>query len=543
MQQIILSVLLGMALLTAGCSSRVERPAPDPAPPEVTAGDLPVNANLAQVIAAYERGEWAALLKVTAPRLTAAEVLTFRYLQLSARLQQEPKSVKLEELTAIPVAQLPVRWRPLYQLDQAQLLLALGRVDEALKLIPSVDLTSQKPPLLARLQSRQQQLLTQAQGSGGGKGGSVRHVAVLLPFTGKFSSAAQALRDGLIYQWALDRSAQPMQLRFYDTSDEPEQGVKQYQEALANGAEAVIGPLVREVVDAVVVSQNPKKVPVLLLNSSSRDLTGSSFYPFALSPEDEADDIADRAWREGYTRAALLVTDSALGKRVAAQFRRTWGQKGGVVVNQVNFSEGINDYSNQIQLLLNLDESESRFERLKSVVGNGRKIEFEPYRRQDVDFIMMVAQPKQGRVLRPQLKFYRASAVPVLATSHIYNADSDVQANSDLDGILFSDTPWNLADKKSRPDGYAQLKQSYSGQLERLVAMGADAYGLLPQLKTLAQNPTQSYSGQSGYLSVGKDNRVRRIGQWARFEGGVAVLLQANQPVALDPAREGADEE
>jgi outer membrane PBP1 activator LpoA protein len=87
--------------------------------------------------------------------------------------------------------------------------------------------------------------------------------------------------------------------------------------------------------------------------------------------------------------------------------------------------------------------------------------------------------------------------------------------------------PWTL----NAPSALQRLKQQnavafkpHVGQLQRLLAMGIDAYQLVPLLPVLESHSYERYRGETGSLRVTEGRRIGRHLQWARFERGIAEL-------------------
>src|SRR4029077_4231402 len=96
------------------------------------------------------------------------------------------------------------------------------------------------------------------------------------------------------------------------------------------------------------------------------------------------------------------------------------------------------DYSAAITEVLRISDSTARFHRLESILGT--KLQFEPRRRNDIEFIFAPAPANLERLLRPQLRFHFAGDIPTYATSDAF--EPDLRANEDLEGLLFPDVPW-----------------------------------------------------------------------------------------------------
>jgi uncharacterized protein len=358
-------------------------------------------------------------------------------------------------------------------------------------------------------------------------------VALLLPLTGRFAAAAEALLDGFLMAWFSDplRESSPLELRLYDVGPTPQKVMALYQLAVNEGADMIVGPLDKEAVE-ILARQDLLPLPTLALNYAEPPLN-EQLYQFALTPEDEAIQVAERAWQLGYVQAAMLTPESALGQRIAQAFRDRWIALGGTIANTTSYDEKLNDFSLPITSMLMIDESNARQRRLARLLD--LRLEFTPRRRQDLDFIFVMAQPRQGRLIQPQLRFHHAGEIPILATSHIYDSSSNSQIDRDLDGIQFADLPWTLRHNetplaKARQQNLIPLAR-HAGPLQRLAAMGADAYQLLPVVSWLRQYPYESYPGETGRLSLDQHRRIERQLAWAQFTlGAPRNLTPAARP-------------
>lgn len=377
-------------------------------------------------------------------------------------------------------------------------------------------------------------------------------IAVLLPNSGPFAEPAAAVRDGLLTAFYSDTYPERPTLQFYDVAADGSDAPAVLQQAVTDGAQLIVGPLSKNAVTAVARSET-LAVPVLALNRA--ELPDSyplptNLYQFGLIPEEEASQAAERAWIEGYTRALILVPDGLWGSRVATSFRQRWEALGGTVLEQQSYDPAKNDYSHAIKTLFDITDSESRRNLLRRVLGTD--IKFEPRRRRDADVLFLGAFPRQARLIRPQLKFYQAGDVPVIATSHVFTGKVDRAADRDMDGLLFGDTPWTLGVERPTAVQREQVRKAWPEAQERysrLYAMGFDAYRLIPYLDWLQTYPEERYEGETGYLSIDARGRIHRRLAWARFRQGAPDLIgfapqlieaprpvEAQQPPVATPA-------
>jgi outer membrane PBP1 activator LpoA protein len=353
-------------------------------------------------------------------------------------------------------------------------------------------------------------------------------IAVLLPLNGKLADAAAAIRDGVLaaYYDTPATGLQP-QLQIYDSGENGETALAAYQQAVLDGAQFVIGPLRKEAVQAL-AAQPQLTVPVLALNQLEEPaLYSPLLYQFGLAPEDEAREAARLAWHEGYTRSIALLPDSEWGERVYRAFAHEWQQLGGEMLETLRYDSSKTDHGKLISASLNLDASLARQQQLTRQLG--MTLEYEPRRRRDVDFFFMIAAPNQARLIRPQLSFYRASNLPVYATSRVYSGRPDASKDADMNGIVFCDMPWTLDPDAS----WQHLQQTINDfwpadadRYARLYALGIDAYRLAPYLGTNNAGMFSAYHGVTGNLSLAGGGIISRTLRCAEFRHGVPVLLE-----------------
>ncbi|MCG6540002.1 penicillin-binding protein activator [Pseudomonas sp. KSR10] len=333
------------------------------------------------------------------------------------------------------------------------------------------------------------------------------HVALLLPMDGPLASVARALRDGFLAAHLAARH--DLKIELFDSTRLSSLD-DFYQQAAASGVELVIGPLEKDMVRQLA---NREQLPIttLALNYSDADQkTPPQLFQFGLAAEDEAREVARRAWADGHRRAVALTPRGDWGNRVLQAFRQEWQDLGGTVVAAESLAEPI-ELANQIADLL----------QVRSREGN----ESQPSRSQDIDFLFLAATPQQAQQVRPTLIFQYAGDLPVYATSHLHAATDNRTQYLDLEGIRFTETPWLLNPQLPLRQEIERKWPQARSSLGRLYAMGADAYLLAPSLNQLLVLPETQLDGLSGTLSITPEQRIERRLPWAEFQDGQVQRL------------------
>lgn len=354
----------------------------------------------------------------------------------------------------------------------------------------------------------------------------LNNIALLLPMDGQLASVARALRDGfLAAHLHAQQSGQALRIELYDSTrmtsiDEF------YRQAQAAGVQLVVGPLEKDLVRQL-AERDQLPITTLALNySDAGQSTPPQLFQFGLAAEDEAREVARRAWADGHRRAIALAPRGDWGGRILDAFRQSWEEAGGTLVAAEPLAEPV-QLANQIADLLQLRNSESRGGRVSSITDASTSNQ--PTRRQDVDFLFLAATPQQAQQVRPTLIFQYAGDLPVYATSHLHAASHDRTQYLDLEGIRFAETPWLLNDQLPLRQEVEQKWPQAGGSLGRLYAMGADAYLLAPRLNQLLALPDTQLDGLSGTLSLNPQQRIERQLPWAEFRDGEVQRLDNMQ--------------
>ncbi len=337
-------------------------------------------------------------------------------------------------------------------------------------------------------------------------------VAVLLPTSGPLAAVAQVVLDGIMAARFRQPGGQAVTIQVYDTGA-GEDVRALYRRAVADGAQFVLGPMDKARVDALAGAY--LSTPVLTLNYGRKaGLHNPNLFQFALLPEDEAAQAAERIVADGWHRVGVLVPQGQWGQRVARAFRERLEGLGGEVVAMVRFKPRGKNYSNVIRRGF-------RTARQRNGVG--------------AEAIFMAATPAEARLLKPLLKFHYLGGLPVYATSHVYTGYPDPEADRDLSGLRFTEIPWLLSPRGAvGPD---QPSPPLPTELDkvarhhpRLFAFGYDAFNIAPRLRLLAVSRGEAYPGLTGRIFLDADNRLHRLLRWARFSHGRPVPLGDASP-------------
>ncbi len=394
-------------------------------------------------------------------------------------------------------------------------------------------------------------------------------IVVLLPLSGRLEATGKAVKEGIVaayFEQTLSyRSRQNVPtIRFVDTVNKSEM---ELVEAIGE-SRWVIGPLIKETIELLQGKLSPS-VNMLALNRidlkhndllSAKESTaavnidkssqppvsemelqvgGHASAYFALAPEDEATQLAELIFNNGYRAPVVVASDSSINQRMFTSFTNRWQElnalrKGRNKINltKVTFTDS-NSLRDGVTKALDVAQSKNRINQIRYMINE--ELYNMPRNREDIDAIVAFASPEQTELLNPMVEasispFY-GKTVPVYATSRSMEYDSGKNQWRDLQNVRFLDMPWMLPhnpreDLERAVDG---LWRDRSTQESRLFAFGIDAYQLLPNLASMALLPQVAVSGLTGELSMNDKGEIIRTLPQALISNQKVTLFKQTQ--------------
>ncbi|WP_231732042.1 penicillin-binding protein activator [Rheinheimera sp. EpRS3] len=346
-------------------------------------------------------------------------------------------------------------------------------------------------------------------------------IAVLLPLQGQFRQHAQAIQYGILAA----AGANNAELVFID-SQQPAAALREQISALQ--AEFVIGPLLKDQVDTI-SNEADWPWPTLFLNTHDTNKTDAKdkFY-FALSMEDEATQVAELFQQKSYRRPVVISAANNIAVRMQQHFSRQWQQLGHPPAESYQFNSK-EDLEALIASLLETDRSRERLKQINSLVP--QKLETEPHSRLDIDAIYLIADPVQTQLFKPFVDVSvspTAPRLPIYASSRSHSTSLSSTDLRDLNGLTFTEMPWMLGEQSSVElrAQYQQLFKEQDETLQRLFAMGYDAFKLVGSLRQQQQLPSAVFPGLTGQLRLSPDGSIVRQLSWASYRNSRLSAVQ-----------------
>jgi hypothetical protein len=330
----------------------------------------------------------------------------------------------------------------------------------------------------------------------------VPHIALLLPLkSADFGGAAEAVRQG--FMAAANSQPHPLPVQVYE-ADASTDVTAVYQQAVAGGARAVAGPLTRNSV-TVLANYSGITVPTLAL-SIVEGKGADQLYYFGRTAESEARQVAQLAASAGLRNATIVSSGTPLSRRLTQAFADEWKILDNRITKEIL-------YHDDPAVLADLPATEG-------------------------DMVFLAADAEVAHLIRPYLNM----ALPVYATSQLFNGNADALTNFDLNDVHFIDMPWLLQPDHPAVMVYPRANPPLSPDMERFYALGIDAFRLLQIMLDNGYHTGLPLDGVTGRISLNAHQQFQREAIPAVFWQGRGLTPEdiAAQEAALAAAKAAA---
>ena len=316
-------------------------------------------------------------------------------------------------------------------------------------------------------------------------------IALILPLESPtYGRAAEAVKAGFLA--AAARAGSSARVRVIGHGDD---GVLlAVAAAEASGVGLVVGPLTRDDLKTV-LSMAPARPRMLALNQLDDGAPlPADAYSLALSVDSDATLLARAARADGARSVALVAADGPLQRRFVAAFETEWRRDGGTPPRNYHF-----------------DPNPDVLALLRREVASGQP-----------DAIVLAVDGEYAALTKSFLPPARVYAISQIAD------DLPSPISHDLDGVRYVEIPW-LAD----PDDPALANMPHANLgnpiLERLYALGLDAFALAQMLAVPVPPSRVELDGATGHLSLTPSRSFARQGRMMEIRDGRAQLYSAGQ--------------
>jgi branched-chain amino acid transport system substrate-binding protein len=329
-------------------------------------------------------------------------------------------------------------------------------------------------------------------------------VAMLLPLSGPSGPLGQAMLDAA--QIALyDLADEQLELLTEDTKGTADGASTAAQQAIGQGAQLILGPLLAGEVGAVKPIAQGAHVPVIAFSTDAQ-LAGGGTYLMGFLPSEEVARVTAYAHAQGHNRFAVLAPSTPYGQVVADAVKSAVAGTG-ATLSRVEFYD---------PALTGMAAAVKRF------AGEGV----------DYDALFLPEGGARLKVLVPQLPYFKIDPDQVKFLGTGLWDDPSLGTEPSLDG------GWYAAPApEARAPFEQRFAQLYRHPPPRLATLGYDAMALAAVLARAPQGADFSdaaitnangFSGLDGIFRFRADGLVQR---------GLAVLqVQHGGDTIIDPA-------
>ena len=138
------------------------------------------------------------------------------------------------------------------------------------------------------------------------------------------------------------------------------------------------------------------------------------------------------------------------------------------------------------------------------------------------NLVFLAAEIEKARVIRPYLN----PALPVFATSQLFNGNTDTLTNYDLNDMHFVGMPWLLQPDHPAVMIYPRANPPLEPDMERLYALGIDAFRLLNIMLKNSYRTALPLDGVTGRIHL-INNQFQREAIPAQLKQGRSLVNEA----------------
>ena len=291
-------------------------------------------------------------------------------------------------------------------------------------------------------------------------------VGLLVPFSGKAANLGSAFMDASM-QALFDRYNRPGDVRVKveiiakDTKGTALGAGDAAKEAIAEGAQILLGPLFSDAVIAASRVSKARRIPMITF-SNNRDVAGPDVYVFGFVPIQQVARVTEGAMDKEIKDIALLAPNNDYGQRVSAALRRAVIPGNGHVSAVEFYAPDATDVDIEIQRLLKAGKSTFK----------------------KIDAIMIAEGGSKLEYIIERLANYGATSKNVKLLGTGKWDDETLLFNKNLYGGLFASTPM-----RAYKGFQSRFMQQYGYRPPRIASLGYDAASLAIALANMKGGP------------------------------------------------------
>jgi ABC-type branched-subunit amino acid transport system substrate-binding protein len=318
------------------------------------------------------------------------------------------------------------------------------------------------------------------------------------------------------------------------------------RQALSEGAELILGPLLRDEVTAIAPIARQHNVPVLAF-STDRSVAGNGVFLLSFQPEQEIDRVTNYAVLQARFNFAALIPNTDYGLRVRDAFIASVGTNGGQVIalqpyerNPAAMMDPVRSLANYEKQTLKLRSGAAASGTTGAIPGPpppdpgtlDRLLNYQSYASTPFDAVLLPEGGTLLRALAPLLPYYDVDPHQVKFLGTGLWDDPVIGREPALVGGWFAAPP-----PDARKAFLGRFQSAYGKVPPRIVSIAFDAVALAGALGRLPKSQRfalSTLSNPNGFSGIDGIFRFRPDGS---SERGLAILeVTPNGFVVVSPA-------
>lgn len=350
------------------------------------------------------------------------------------------------------------------------------------------------------------------------------NIAMLLPLSGKFAQSGQDLLDSA--QLALFRlQGRNLRLKFYDTKGNSEQAYRMAEQAINDGADVILGPLLASSTAAVksyINKLNRPRPMNIFAFSNTIALAQRNVFILGLNPAEQIEKILNHLLRLGENRVSAILPDDSYGHYLHENLILYARARNMPVSNVVFFPTDTTDFTPFIRQVSHFESRKFAMQQHKKSLqaqNNQRAINDLDRLTHQQTFgplpydLLLVGTRKdhQTRTMAAQIESLEAGGKDVIIAGLANWLDNERLANEpSLDNAIVAALP------EEGQDQFAQLfEQNYGYKPQNIASLAFDAvalYVILSRNDKHAINDYQLLTNKQGFRGINGVFRLEEQG-------------------------------
>ena len=262
-------------------------------------------------------------------------------------------------------------------------------------------------------------------------------IALLVPLSGPNANLGTALSNAA--QLALfDTADEQVELLPLDTKGTAAGAAAAMDQAVVQGADAILGPVFSAEVKAVLPLAQDRQLPLLAF-TTDKSVLGNGVFSLGILPEAQVKTVIAQAMAEGRKRVGILAPDTELGRVMAEAAKAETEKQGGQVVRLQYYPPNSTDLRNVAQVFADYAHRRADMERDKNLLS-GRKGHDAAYVQASMPYDAVFV-PDEGIRLTSMvslLTFYGLDPGPVKFLGTFRWDDAAISQEPTLEGAWFA---------------------------------------------------------------------------------------------------------